>query len=285
MSKYKEPRDEIAGVRFEIARNIFGFSYESLIQNPRWEKIVNYYEIKLIRKWKNEGMPVKKIAPVAYFFGINGYYFSDPHEERTFQKKLYEIKNYILNNNGHYPTESLNMPLSQIQPIAEDIVESLYQKLNQRYVMESCVLVEKNIYVDIYWHDSGLTHKDAIGLKQKLENYYLCNVYKHRNPEPPDSIFIGALIGASEAGFIIPLIPYDIKYIFKPDYCEFQGGDSSGLKIGLGYISSHNEKYRDKKSEPVKITSKELQYLTEPKISNTEFQKRLAHITLKNQEK
>ena len=92
-----DPRSLLAGKRFKLAVDIFFSSYEKLIQNPRWEKLVKYYEIKKIREWTTSGLPLKRIAEVAAVFGLHGQAFTDERiAEWDFEHKLYEKKHALL---------------------------------------------------------------------------------------------------------------------------------------------------------------------------------------------
>ncbi|MGB3191102.1 MAG: hypothetical protein WBB43_16975 [Limnoraphis sp.] len=136
-----------------------------------------------------------------------------------------------------------------------------------------------NIKVDVFWHSLGLTQTQAIAMCLCLnKTAFSSRLFRHRDPNCPDSIFIGSLVGAEQARLVISVIPYQIKYIFKPDYSEEQGGDLTGLKIGVGFISEHCKYIRDRKDEPVKVSPENLQSLIQPHLSNTEFQQRLRNI-------
>lgn len=137
-----------------------------------------------------------------------------------------------------------------------------------------------SLSADIYSHQSGFTPRDAEALQHALaENGIPSRILIHRDPAPPDAIFIGALVGAKEARIAISLVPYEIKYMFRPDYPGIEGGDPSGLLIGIGYMSTHFKEFRGRRSEPVKVSTEDLKYLTEPGLSNAEFQQRLRKIT------
>jgi len=138
----------------------------------------------------------------------------------------------------------------------------------------------ESVFADIYSHQLGFTQRDAEMLHSALaENGIHSRILVHRDPSPPDAIFIGALVGAKEARIAISLVPYEIKYIFRPDYPGAEGGDPSGLLIGIGYMSTHFQKFRGRLSEPVKVSTRDLKYLTEPGLSNAEFQRRLRKTT------
>ena len=138
----------------------------------------------------------------------------------------------------------------------------------------------ETVFANIYSHQFGFTLEDADILKRTLEeNGIPAQVLIHRDPNPPDAIFIGALVGAEEARIAISSVPYEIKYIFRPDYPAQEGGDPSGFLIGIGYMSTHYQDFRDSLSEPVEVSAEDLMYLTEPGLSNSEFQRRLREIT------
>ena len=131
----------------------------------------------------------------------------------------------------------------------------------------------------IYSHKLGFTREDAETLQRVLENNGIrSRILVHRDPNPPDAVFIGALVGAKEARIAISSVPYEIKYIFGPDYPGTEGGDPSGLLIGIGYLSSHFRESRGPLSEPVKVSALALKSITEPGLSNAEFQRRLRNI-------
>jgi hypothetical protein len=142
------------------------------------------------------------------------------------------------------------------------------------------VPTSQTVSADIYAHQRGFTLEDAEKLKRILEeNGISSRVVMHRDPHSPDAIFIGAFVGAQEARTAISAVPYEIKYLFRPDYPGAEGGDPSGFLIGIGYMSTHYKEFRGQLSEPIKISAEELKYLTELGLSNAEFQRRLRQIT------
>jgi len=86
------------------------------------------------------------------------------------------------------------------------------------------------------------------------------------------------MIPAKVAREVLSLLPYKIKYIFGPEYCPRQGGDLTGNSIGIGYMSTHYRKYRDKKSEPVKINDNDLEFLLQKDLSNVYFHKKIRQL-------
>lgn len=132
----------------------------------------------------------------------------------------------------------------------------------------------------LYWHESGFTSEQANVVCKVLEKAGISAVMtEHRNRAAPDTVFIGALVGAEDAQLALRIVPYQVKYIFRPDYPAPLGGDDSGLTIGLGYMSDHYQAYRDSIVEPVPISDSDLERLTSPVLSNTEFQALLRQIT------
>jgi hypothetical protein len=142
------------------------------------------------------------------------------------------------------------------------------------------VPISQTVSATIYSHEQGFTMGDAEKAKRILEeNGISSRIEKHIDPASPDAIFIGTFVSANEARIAISAVPYEIKYIFRPDYSEAEGGSPSGYLIGIGYMSTHNKEFRSQQSEPIKISAKDLKYLTELGLSNAEFQRRLRQIT------
>ena len=133
------------------------------------------------------------------------------------------------------------------------------------------------VHAQIFTHNVGLTEQDAIGLKTLLEGSGIpTSIYVHKDRRAPDAAFIGALVTAEKGQIALSAAPYDIRYLFPPDYSEVEGDDPSGFTIGLGYMSTHNKQSR--KSEPVEISKSDLSAVLEHGISNVEFQRRLARL-------
>jgi hypothetical protein len=125
----------------------------------------------------------------------------------------------------------------------------------------------------IYWHEEGLTFKAARSLADLLEKNGIQSVLaKHRDPNCPDSLFIGALVGAEDAQRVFANLPYKAKYIFHPDCPDSWGGDGSGLTIGIGYMSSHPQSISDEAAKPILLSEDILRELSDPGLSNARFQ-------------
>jgi hypothetical protein len=117
-------------------------------------------------------------------------------------------------------------------------------------------------------------------LKEQFEREGIrTQVIQHVDPNSPDAVFIGSLVGAEEARLVLSSVPYEIEYIFRLDYPKTSGGDPSGLLIGIGYMSTHNQENPNEILRPIKISETQLNSLIESGISNTEFQYRLRQIT------
>jgi hypothetical protein len=136
------------------------------------------------------------------------------------------------------------------------------------------------VEAEVYWHDEGFTRDEALEFCGALKHQGIpCRLAQHRDKRLPDSIFIGALVPAEAARIALRAIPYKIKYIFSPDYPEKMGGSESGLKIGAGYRSTHTQDKLMANTVPISVSDDDLLKLTEPGISNIEFQRRLRRIT------
>jgi hypothetical protein len=131
----------------------------------------------------------------------------------------------------------------------------------------------------IYWHEHGLTFEKARALSEVLEKNGIETVLaKHRDPAPPDGLFIGALVGAEDVRVVLANIPYDLRYVFRPDYPDALGGDGSGLTIGIGYMSSHYRKPLDTTTWPAALPDETLKALSDPNLSNADFQNLLRRL-------
>lgn len=136
------------------------------------------------------------------------------------------------------------------------------------------------VEAEVYWHDEGFTRDEALELSGALKHHGIsCRLARHRDMGTPDAIFIGALVPAEAAQVALRIIPYKIEYIFSPDYPEVMGGSESGLKIGIGYCSTHAQGTRAVSAAPFLLSSDDLAKLMESGLSNIEFQRRLRRIT------
>jgi hypothetical protein len=136
--------------------------------------------------------------------------------------------------------------------------------------------------VDVYYHEQTFTRRDANLLAQALQRQGISfRLLEHNGPGVPDSVFIGALVEAADARMIMRLIPYEIKFLFRPDYPEAEGGDSSGYKVGLGYSSRYNEGLRTPRSAPAQVSPHQLAVLLDHDHTNTSFQHCLWTLTLR----
>jgi hypothetical protein len=175
----------------------------------------------------------------------------------------------------------------QIPHLAEVISKTLLDP-NERYSILNSLSLSSNIgrprcSVDIYYYDEqGLTRKYAQTIAQKLQEHEMVyRLFEHDDPDGPDAIFIGALVGVEDARLVISMVPYEINFLFRPDYPESDGGDSTGCKIGIGYSSRYNAGRRGKRSEPVAVSTSQLAALLDNDHTNTSFQKLLWEMTMK----
>ena len=135
--------------------------------------------------------------------------------------------------------------------------------------------------VDIYYHDTGFTRKDADLVAEALQRHGIASrLIEHAGPEA-DSAFIGSMVEAADARLIMGLVPYEIKSLFRPDYPESDGGDSSGYRIGLGYTSRYNFGLRAARAEPIPISRDQLAELLDGVHTNTSFHRLLWELTLR----
>lgn len=145
------------------------------------------------------------------------------------------------------------------------------------------VTTYEDISLVMYSHDSGLTRAQAEQIRDDLRVYGLTvNVVEHRDRSSPDAVFIGDFVPAKIARKVLDEVPYRIDYLFPNNYSATEGGDPSGLTIGIGYMSGHNWEHRSQSSIPVSVSPADIRHLTEVGISDNEFQKRLRKLILHN---
>lgn len=134
--------------------------------------------------------------------------------------------------------------------------------------------------VDIYYHDTEFTRQQARAVEDAIRRVGIStHTMEHTGPTGPDAAFIGALVEAEDARFVLGLLPYRIRFLFRPDYPESEGGDSSGYKIGIGYTSKYNEGLRNFRAEPSAISAEQLASLLEPEQANSSFHRLLWDLT------
>ncbi|BBO83611.1 hypothetical protein DSCO28_41770 [Desulfosarcina ovata subsp. sediminis] len=104
-----DKRSQLAGRRFGLAVTLFTSSYEEIVEEnkhgsnrkqiwaPRWARFVDYYDLKQIRRWPKEGLPLKRVDQVAAFFGLEAQAFVDERiAERDLTNALYRAKPRVM---------------------------------------------------------------------------------------------------------------------------------------------------------------------------------------------
>jgi hypothetical protein len=135
--------------------------------------------------------------------------------------------------------------------------------------------------VEIYYFDKVFTREDADNIAEQLrEHDVVCEIREHLPTLSPDTIFIGACVPAYYARLVLSLVTYEVKYIYRTDYPEVEGGDKKGFKIGIGYSSAYNKDDTDIRNVAVPISASEFTILKEGNLSNTEFHKKIYDITM-----
>lgn len=158
-------------------------------------------------------------------------------------------------------------------------IERVVRELGPRFRATE-VASEPRCLVDIYYHARGLTKDHAHSIAKSLERHGIkSTLMEHDSPSPPDAAFIGSHVTAEDARIVFSLVPYDVKYLFRPDYPESEGGAASGCKIGVGYFSGYNADRRSRRCEPVRISKSQLAELLSRHMTNTEFQCLLHKLT------
>lgn len=174
--------------------------------------------------------------------------------------------------------EILQLVRSQQAVHAVDALEK-YQNMAFEHI-GGLTLSGFNVEAEVYWHEEGFTRDDALELCGALKHQGIpCRLAEHRDKRAPDAIFIGGLVPAEAARIALSTIPYKIEYIFSPNYPEAMGGAESGLKMGIGYCSTHAQGTGEPDTAPFSLSDNDLSKLKEAGISNIEFQSRLRAIT------
>jgi hypothetical protein len=146
--------------------------------------------------------------------------------------------------------------------------------------LDGRILPARKTRVTIYSHQAGLTDQDAMQLAASLKPHgFDVRVMRQNDARRPDAIFIGAVVSAEEAQLVLSSVPYDVEYLFRPDFPRQLGGDPDGRMIGVGYVSALAAKSDDPRAKPVRVSRQQLGSLLQPKITNTEVHARLRKIT------
>lgn len=177
-----------------------------------------------------------------------------------------------------YMYNSKNLKAS-LRPLCSKLQDSI-NKISVR--KRALISPFANSEVDIYYNAKGISSSEANKMVSELRKEDIrAYARKHDIDGKPDSIFIGCLVTAELFRIVYNLLPKSlkIKFIFRLDYPDSEGGDQNGYKIGIGYQSGYNEGKRSKNAEPVKVSSYQLKTLSNPELTNTDFQLMLSKIT------
>jgi hypothetical protein len=193
-------------------------------------------------------------------------------------------------NRFHYDHALRPLALKeQIPQLARMLTETLLDATGRWSIVRNLGIVSPAIAkrarprctVDIFYYRKGFTRKDANLLAESLQRQGIqFRLMEHSDPQGPDAAFVGAMVEASDARLVLGMVPYEIKFLFRPDYPEAEGGDSSGYKIGLGYSSRYNQDRRTSRAEPIPLSRDNLKSLLDGDHTNTSFQLLLRRITL-----
>jgi len=115
-----EKRSKLAGQRFELAVTLFNSSYEAIVKLERWASLVNYFELKQIRRWPKEGLPFKRVDQVAAFFGLEAQAFVDDRiAEIDLINAMYRMKPKVMEAGPDV------IELERIEPTDDDEINSI----------------------------------------------------------------------------------------------------------------------------------------------------------------
>lgn len=178
---------------------------------------------------------------------------------------------------NYHPTHA-NLP-NLLRP-ATNLVETTVNALGPRSKVKSTVYDFK-AQVDIYYFPKKFTKAHAERLAVDLLRYDIeSKIIEHDHDLSPDTLFIGTCVPVYYARAVLDLVSYEVKYLYRLDYPEVEGGDCKGFKIGVGYSSAYNKKDTDIRYRPVPVTARQLKELRNPNLNNTQFHKLLYEITM-----
>lgn len=207
-----------------------------------------------------------------------GLYIGKLGNQRTFFVYDTSVNLKLPSDLAGYTGATYNMPASpaDLPGALAKACTDIKSRVEHLGLRQKTFTTTSEVKIDIYYHKSGFVKEDADDLALSLKEYkFQVRIMKHDYDARPDAIFLGCLIKADVARLVLEKIKHPVKYIFRLDYPESEGGDSEGLKIGIGYSSSYNARNRSMYSEPVRITPAQLKTLRNPKLSNMEFQLKL----------
>lgn len=97
---------ELAGKRLKMAKECHGLTFEGLVEDERWQKIVQVFDERTIRRWVKNGIIESKIGLVSKYFDVPSDYFIDPAiSNAEFRRKIFLAK--FKAENPHYSAEDI----------------------------------------------------------------------------------------------------------------------------------------------------------------------------------
>jgi len=176
---------------------------------------------------------------------------------------------------GANPT---NRELQAMLGAASTEIENAIEEIGPRKKFK-CDVNDYKAHVDIYYYNEKFSKEHASDIARELSrNKIDSTILKHYYE--PDAVFIGCCVPAYCARLVLSMVNYPIKYIFRLDYNEADGGDGDGFKIGIGYSSLYQSHSEDFRSKPIPVSQEQLNQLLDKKRSNTEFHTYLYDLTM-----
>lgn len=106
-----------------------------------------------------------------------------------------------------------------------------------------------------FWHDNGFTRQDAADLLFVLGDVFAqCDIYRHRNAEGPDAIFISRDAPRMVVASVLDALPYEVQYIFPLDYSDPDCGALSSVAMSVGLRSDTRAELGGKSEKPIPVT-------------------------------
>jgi hypothetical protein len=147
------------------------------------------------------------------------------------------------------------------------------------FVASFAVAFAQEASVIVFWHQNGLSEREATTIKNKLSKLGIdVVVTQHGDPRAPDAIYIKPDADAAAVRIILSTLEYAPSYIFPVDYPNDEVGIDSEFSVSVGLRSTHRY-YEDEPAEvPYKVSWSALSSLIEPGITQAEFERRLKKI-------
>lgn len=136
------------------------------------------------------------------------------------------------------------------------------------------------VSVDVFFHPDVFRHAEALAFIEAIQGReFEPRLLEHGGPGIPDAAYIGCLVTAAEARALLSRVPYPIRYLFRCDLPDSEGGDRNGRKVGIGMVSDYNAATRPPSAHPRSVSPADMRRLLDPTLSNAAFHVLLDSLT------